>query len=39
VERLRPLCGEFYAVGNCVKAGTIMKATRDGFDAAVNMGL
>ena len=39
VERLRPLCDEFYAVGNCVKGGTIMKATRDGYDAVVNLGL
>ncbi len=39
VERLRPLCDEFYAIGNCVKGGTIMKATREGYDAVVNMGL
>ena len=39
VERLRPLCDEFYAIGNCVKGGTIMKATRDGYDAVVNLGL
>ncbi len=39
VERLRPLCVNFYAIGNCVKGGTIMKATREGHDAVVDMGL
>ena len=39
VERLRPLCDEFYAIGNCVKGGTIMKATREGHDAVIQLGL
>ena len=39
VERLRPLCDEFYPIGNCVKGGTIGKATREGLDAVLNMAL
>ena len=39
VERLRPLCDVFYAIGNCTKGGTIGKATRDAYDAVIDMGL
>ncbi|MCD8087744.1 MAG: FAD-dependent oxidoreductase [Oscillospiraceae bacterium] len=38
-DRLRKLHPNTYAIGNCVKGGTIMKATRDGHDAVVDIGL
>ncbi len=37
--RLRRMHPNTYAIGNCVKGGTIMQATRDGHDAVVDIGL
>ncbi len=39
VDSLRPLCPEFYCIGDGNKPGRIMHATRGGHDAVVTMGL
>ena len=38
VERLRPLCTDFYVIGSALKAGTIKNAVRTAYDAVVDMG-
>ena len=39
VERLSRYCAEFYVCGDASRARQIGQATRDGYDAVVNMGL
>ncbi len=39
VERLSRYCAEFYVCGDAARARQIGQATRDGYDAVVNMGL
>ena len=39
VERLSKYCAEFYVCGDASRARQIGQATRDGYDAVVNMGL
>ena len=39
VERLSKYCAEFYVCGDAARARQIGQATRDGYDAVVNMGL
>jgi 2-enoate reductase len=39
IERLRPLVREFYAIGDALRARTIMMAVRDGYDAVVDMSI
>ena len=39
VEKLRPLCPRFYVVGDAKQAKNVMMAVRDGYDAAVDLGL
>jgi NADPH-dependent 2,4-dienoyl-CoA reductase/sulfur reductase-like enzyme len=39
VEALRPLVSEFYVVGDASRPRNVMHAVRDGYDAAVNLGL
>ena len=39
VDELRPVCPEFYCIGDGNKPGRIMHATRGGHDAVVNIGL
>ena len=39
VMKLRPLVKEFYAIGDCKTARTVMKAVREAHDAAVDLGL
>ena len=39
VEKLRPLVREFYTIGDCKTARTVMKAVREAHDAAVDLGL
>ncbi|MCD8143785.1 MAG: FAD-dependent oxidoreductase [Oscillospiraceae bacterium] len=39
VEELRPLCDQFYIVGDAKVAKNVMMAVRDGYDAVVDMGL
>ena len=39
VERLNRYCAEFYVCGDAARARQIGQATRDGYDAVVNMGL
>ena len=38
VEKLRPLVKEFYVIGDARKAGKIMNATRDAYDAVTAIG-
>lgn len=38
VESLRPLLREFYVIGDANRAGKIMNATRDAYDAVVALG-
>ena len=37
VESLRSLVPEFYAIGDCLKAGKILNAVRNGYDIAVHI--
>lgn len=37
VDTLRDTADEFWAIGDCVKAGKIMEAVRSGYDAAMNL--
>ena len=39
VERLSKYCAEFYVCGDATRARQIGQATRDGYDAVVNVGL
>ena len=39
VEQLRPLVDRFYVVGDANRAKNVMMATRDGYDAVVDLGL
>lgn len=39
VEALRPLCPTFYVAGDARQAKNVMMAVRDGYDAAVDLGL
>ena len=39
VERLSKYCTEFYVCGDATRARQIGQATRDGYDAVVNVGL
>ena len=39
VEELRPLVSSFYVIGDAKQAKNVMMATRDGYDAAVDLGL
>ena len=39
VERLSKYCAEFYVCGDAARARQIGQATRDGYDAVVNVGL
>ena len=39
VEALRPLAREFYVIGDARRAGKVMYAVRDAFDAVIDMGL
>ena len=39
VERLSKYCAEFYVCGDAARARQIGQATRDGYDAVINMGL
>jgi hypothetical protein len=39
VERLRAYGKEFYVVGDAFRARQIGQATRDAYDAVVNMGI
>ncbi len=39
VERLRAYGREFYTVGDAIRARQIGQATREGYDAVINMGL
>ncbi len=39
VEELRPLCDQFYVVGDAKTAKNVMMAVRDGYDAVVDLGL
>jgi 2,4-dienoyl-CoA reductase-like NADH-dependent reductase (Old Yellow Enzyme family)/NADPH-dependent 2,4-dienoyl-CoA reductase/sulfur reductase-like enzyme len=39
VEALRPLVDEFYVIGDAARPRNVMHAVREGYDAAVNLGL
>lgn len=39
VEALRPLCENFYVIGDAKQPKNVMMANRDGYDAIVDMGL
>ena len=39
VESLRPLVNRFYVVGDAKRAKNVMQATRDGYDAVIDLGL
>lgn len=39
VDRLRKYCHEFYVAGDASRARQIGQATRDGYDAVINLGL
>ena len=39
VEQLRPLVPEFYAIGDCKQASTVLNAVKDAYNAAVDLGL
>jgi pyruvate/2-oxoglutarate dehydrogenase complex dihydrolipoamide dehydrogenase (E3) component len=39
IERLRPLVPLFYAIGDGLRARKIMYAVREGYDAAIDLGL
>jgi 2,4-dienoyl-CoA reductase-like NADH-dependent reductase (Old Yellow Enzyme family)/NADPH-dependent 2,4-dienoyl-CoA reductase/sulfur reductase-like enzyme len=39
VDELRRLVPESYVIGDCHTAATVLKAVREGYDAAVNIGL
>lgn len=39
VDELRRLVPESYIIGDCHTAATVLKAVREGYDAAVDIGL